>query len=93
MNDLLLESPQSDAWMGIVTRLGGAEAITASARNHGAFQRSRCVKSAEDLLRLILAYGPGGRSLRVTAAEATARGSPMCPMWPCSTAFGAVPTG
>jgi Transposase DDE domain len=32
------------------------------------------VKSAEDLLRLILAYGPGGRSLRMTAAEAAARG-------------------
>lgn len=66
--------PQSDAWTGIVARLGGAGALAASARQHGAFQRSRGVKSAEDLLRLMLAYAPGGRSLRVTAAEAAACG-------------------
>jgi hypothetical protein len=74
MQSVLLDSLQSDAWTGILARLGGAEAIAASARHHGAFQRSRGIKSAEDLLRLILAYGPGGRSLRVTAAEAAARG-------------------
>lgn len=60
--------------MDIVARLGGDDAIAASARDHGAFRRSRGVKSAVDLLRLILAYGPGGRSLRATAAEAAARG-------------------
>ena len=74
MEDLLHVLPHSAAWMGIVARLGGADAIAASAREHGAFHRARGVKSAEDLLRLILAYGPGGRSLRVTAAEAAARG-------------------
>jgi hypothetical protein len=74
MENLLLDSPQSDAWMGVVTRLGGSDAIAASARVHGAFQRARGVKSPLDLLRLVLAYGPGGRSLRVTAAEAAARG-------------------
>jgi len=74
MHDFLLDSPRSDAWTSIVARLGGAGALVASARRHGAFQRSRGVKSAEDLLRLILAYGPGGRSLRVTAAEAAAHG-------------------
>jgi hypothetical protein len=72
--EYLLDSSRSEAWMGIVARLGGADAIAASAREYGAFQRSRGVRSAEDLLRLILAYGPGGRSLRVTAAEAAARG-------------------
>jgi hypothetical protein len=74
MQDVLLDPLQSDAWTGIVSRLGGADAIAASARHHGAFQRSRGVKSAEDLLRLMLAYGPGGRSLRVAAAEAAALG-------------------
>ena len=39
-----------------MARLGGAEAITALARLHGAFQRPRGVKSAEDLLRLMLAW-------------------------------------
>ena len=70
MNDVGIDSPQSDVWQDMVERLGGAEALAASARLHGAFQRSRKIKSAEDLLRLVLAYGPGGRSLRLTAAEA-----------------------
>jgi len=70
MNDVWIDSPQSDVWEDMVARLGGAEALAASARQYGAFQRRRKVKSAEDLLRLMLAYGPGGRSLRLTAAEA-----------------------
>ena len=74
MNDFPIDSLQSDAWAGIVARLGGAEALAASALRHGAFRRPRGVKSAADLLRLVLAYGPGGRSLRVTAAEAAACG-------------------
>jgi hypothetical protein len=74
MQNLFLDSLGSDAWPGIVTRLGGAGALDASARQFRAFQRARGVKCAEDLLRLMLAYGPGGRSLRVTAAEAAARG-------------------
>jgi hypothetical protein len=73
MNNILIDSPQCDVWQGMVERLGGAEALAASAKQYGAFQRARGVKSAEDLLRLVLAYGPGGRSLRVTAAEAEAR--------------------
>lgn len=72
MNDVLIDSPQSEVWKDMVSRLGGAEALDASARQYGAFQRPRKVKSAEDLLRLMLAYGPGGRSLRLTAAEAAA---------------------
>jgi hypothetical protein len=74
MNDILVDSPQSDVWQSMVARLGGAEALAASALRYGAFQRARGVKSAETLLRLVLAYAPGGRSLRVTAAEAAARG-------------------
>src|SRR2546423_9449598 len=52
----------------LLSRLGGEEAVTASARAHGAFSRAREVKTAIDLLRLVLRYGPGGLSLR------TARG-------------------
>ena len=64
----------SDEWLGIVRRLGGAERLTATARAHKAFLRSREVKSATDLLRLALMYGPGGQSLRVLAASAGADG-------------------
>ena len=45
-----------------------------SAREHGAFLRARGVKSAQDLLRLALLYGPGGHSLRSVAAMAAAAG-------------------
>lgn len=54
----------------LVSSLGGEEVIAASARAHGAFLRARGVKSAIDLLRLILMYGPGGLSLRAAAAIA-----------------------
>jgi hypothetical protein len=61
-------------WAGMVARLGGEEALTASARAHGAFRRVREVQSASDLLRLALMYGPGGLSLRSLAATAAADG-------------------
>lgn len=73
MTDLSL-GLSSAAWTDIVGRLGGAEALEASARQYGAFHRARGVKSAVDLLQLALAYGPGGRSLRMTAAEAVLHG-------------------
>lgn len=53
-----------------MARLGGAEALAASAREHKAFLRSRKIKSAADLLRLLLIYAIGGLSLRSTAALA-----------------------
>lgn len=62
-----------DLWATMIARLGGAEALEQSAREHGALQRKRGIGSAGDLLRLILAYAPGGRSLRQLAAEASAR--------------------
>lgn len=65
---------QLDVWAWLVERLGGRSELEASARRHGAFKRAREVKSAEDLLRLILAYGPGGRSLRMMSAEAAGLG-------------------
>jgi Transposase DDE domain len=73
MSDFSIVS-QLDAWAGLVERLGGASGLEASARRHGALKRRREVKSAEDLLRLLLAYGPGGRSLRMMSAEAAGLG-------------------
>jgi Transposase DDE domain len=71
-----MEHAQLDSteWSHIVERLGGAEALARSAREHGAFIRARGVRSAEDLLRLVLMYGPGGHSLRSVAAQAAAAG-------------------
>jgi hypothetical protein len=74
MTDLSLGPSWSAAWADLVVQLGGAEALDASARLYGAFQRAREIKSAVDLLQLVLAYGPGGRSLRMTAAEASLHG-------------------
>lgn len=54
----------------LVASLGGKEVLAASARAHGAFLRAREVKSASDLLRLVLLYGPSGLSLRAAAAMA-----------------------
>jgi Transposase DDE domain len=64
----------SEDWLQLVARLGGEAALAASARLHGAFFRARRVRSAVDLLRLALTYGPGGQSLRSLAAMAAAQG-------------------
>ena len=40
----------------LLSRLGGEEALSASARAHGAFRRARKVKTATALLRLVLMY-------------------------------------
>src|ERR1700678_3597135 len=93
----LFSSPCStnpDMFAALVARLGGAEAIEALARRHSAFHRARHIKSAADLLRLILAYAPGGRSLRRLAAEAAATGGgAMFPMSPFSHGFVAAAIG
>ena len=61
-------------WPKLVASLGGEEALAASALERKAFVRARGVKSAPDLLRLALLYGPGGHSLRTVSALAAARG-------------------
>jgi Transposase DDE domain len=66
--------PLTEDWDGTVARLGGAPALAASARQTRAFVRPREVKSAVDLLRLILAYCLGGMGLRATSAWAAAIG-------------------
>src|SRR5581483_5711923 len=66
-----MEQLDSD-WTKIVDRLGGEQALALSARAHRAFLRARGIKSATDVLRLALMYGPGGHSLRSLAAMAAA---------------------
>jgi Transposase DDE domain len=48
--------------------------LEATARASGALVRRRAIRSAEMLLRLALAYGPGGLSLRMAAAWAGVSG-------------------
>lgn len=68
------ESFFDNGWSMIVAALGGSDEIDRLARESGAFTRARQVKNADDLLRLCFAYGPGGKSLRVSAAWAEAIG-------------------
>lgn len=68
------ESLSNDDWRTIVARLGGAARLEATAREHKAFLRPREIRSAVDLLRMILAYCLGKKGLRSTAAWATAIG-------------------
>lgn len=60
--------------MHVVARLGGIANLDASARATNAFLRARAIKSAVDLLRMILAYCLGARGLRSTTAWASAIG-------------------
>jgi hypothetical protein len=68
------ESLVNEDWATVVARLGGAEALNATARETRAFVRPREISSAVDLLRLIMAYCLGERGLRLTAAWATSVG-------------------
>ena len=61
-------------WHWLVKRLPRADALDASAHQAGALVRRREVRDGKSLLRLILAYGPGGLSLRETSAWAAERG-------------------
>ena len=68
------ESLVNRDWQRVVDRLGGAASLETSARETKAFQRPREIKTAVDLLRMILGYCLGGHGLRSTAAWATAIG-------------------
>lgn len=61
----------------LLARLPAALDIEATARQYGAFSRSRRIKSGTALLHLALAYGVGELSLRDTAAWATLNGAAM----------------
>jgi hypothetical protein len=61
-------------WPDLVAAVSAAIDLEATARSSGALVRRREIRSAEALLRLALAYGPGGLSLRTAAAWAGASG-------------------
>lgn len=63
-----------DQWPEVRSRLPADFDVEATARSRGAFTRAREVKNAEILLRLALAYGGCGMSLRETCAWAEASG-------------------
>ncbi len=68
-------------WSNLVARLGGAAALDITARSTKAFLRPREIRSAVDLLRLVLAYCLGERDLRATAAWASAMD--LADLWLC----------
>jgi Transposase DDE domain len=68
------EALDNDDWRELIERLGGLEAVEASARETKAFRRPRAIASAADLLRLVLAYCMGSSGLRSTAAWAASVG-------------------
>jgi hypothetical protein len=61
-----------DHWPEVSARLPAGFDLEATARSRGAFTRAREIKNAETLLRLALAYGGLGMSLRETCAWAEA---------------------
>jgi hypothetical protein len=61
-----------DHWPEVSARFPADFDIEATARSRGAFTRKREIKNAETLLRLALAYGGCGMSLRETCAWAEA---------------------
>lgn len=63
-----------DQWWEVRSRLPADFDLEATARARGAFTRAREVKDAATLLRLALAYGGCGMSLRETCAWAEASG-------------------
>lgn len=66
----MILSIQEQDWPGVAGRIGQAIDLETSARAFGVLERKRKIRSGSDLLRLALAYGPGGQSLRQTAAWA-----------------------
>ena len=67
---MLNASELDGGWEQLLSRLGSLEDLEASAKASGALLRRREIKTAADLLRLALAYGPCGMSLRTVAAWA-----------------------
>ena len=65
-----LASVPASAWLDILSRLPPDLDLNRLARDTGAIQRVRGITDAADLLRLGLARGPGGKTLKQTAAWA-----------------------
>lgn len=66
--------PHGWTWEGVLARLEEHADLEQTARSHGAIVRLRVIKSAGQLLRLVLAYVLSGLSLRGTVAWAEAAG-------------------
>ncbi|WCM25875.1 transposase [Sphingomonas sp. QA11] len=61
-------------WRELLSRLPANLDLDQSARDYGALKRRRIVRDGATMLRLALAYGPGGMSLRSAAAWAAGCG-------------------
>jgi len=70
---MLEASPPIDHFPAVLARLPSHIDLEALAREFKAFQRPRGVRRAADLLRLALAWGPGGYSMQRVAAWAGER--------------------
>jgi len=70
----MIRSDILDHWPRVRARLPADFDLERTARGSGAFTRAREIKDPETLLRLALAYGGCGMSLRETCAWAEAKG-------------------
>ncbi len=61
-------------WQLLLSSVSEKVDLEATARSSGALLRRRSIRRAENLLRLALAYGPGGQSLRDTASWSKRQG-------------------
>jgi hypothetical protein len=71
---MILDFASDEDWASVVDRLGGADELAQSARSTKAFERVREIKTATQLLRLVLAYCVGKSGLRLTSAWAATIG-------------------
>jgi hypothetical protein len=69
-----LASPPDSDWLDILSRLPADLDLNRLARDTLAIQRLRGITDAADLLRLGLARGPGGKTLKQTAVWASMNG-------------------
>ena len=70
----MVESFPEEEWSAVLALVSEAIDLDATAKASGALVRRRRIRTAADLLRLALVYGPGGQSLRDTAAWAALEG-------------------
>ena len=83
-----------DHWPEVRAQLPAGIDLETTARESGAFTRARGIRNAETLLRLALAYGGIGMSLRETCAWAEAgeiaslRDPPRCSIGCARQALG-----
>lgn len=70
MGEMERQNHLDAAWQDLLGRLPESLDLDESARAYGALKRRRAIRDGATLLRLALAYGPGGMSLRSAAAWA-----------------------